>query len=123
MIPRARFERLVLRALDGLPEEFRRRLDNVAVIVEPRPTRAQLRAAGLGPRDTLLGLYVGTPLPARTGDYHLALPDRILIFQAPLEAVCRSKHELVEQVRRTVVHELAHHFGIDDERLSELGVD
>jgi predicted Zn-dependent protease with MMP-like domain len=123
MIPRARFERLVLRALAGLPPDFRARLDNVDVIVERRPSAAHLREAGLPPDDTLLGLYVGTPLPARTGGYTMTLPDRIFIFQEPIEAVSRNTHELIAQVRQTVIHELAHHFGIDDDRLEELGIE
>ena len=123
MIPRARFERLVLKALAGLPPVFRERLDNVDVIVERRPGREHLRHAGLGPGDTLLGLYLGTPLAARTGGYNMVLPDRIIIFQEPIERVSGNARELVAQVRQTVIHELAHHFGIDDERLEELGVD
>jgi predicted Zn-dependent protease with MMP-like domain len=122
MIPRPRFERLVLRALSGLPPEFRARLDNVDVIVERRPTTAHLRQGGVRSGHTLLGLYVGTPLPARSEGYHMTLPDRILIFQEPIEAICSNSRELVMQVRQTVVHELAHHFGIDDHRLDELGV-
>ena len=123
MIARARFERLVLKALAGLPAPFRDRLDNIDVIVERKPSRAQLAEMDVPDGDTLLGLYVGTPLPARSGAYNLTLPDRIYIFQEPLEAVCRNTHELIGQVRQTVVHELAHHFGIDDDRLAELGVD
>lgn len=123
MIPRARFERLVLRAVAGLPPGFRTRLDNVDVIVERRPTPEHLRLGDVAPGDTLLGLYVGTPLPSRTGGYNMTLPDRIIIFQEPIERVCANTRELVTQVRTTVVHELAHHFGIDDDRLHELGVD
>jgi predicted Zn-dependent protease with MMP-like domain len=123
MIPRARFERLVLRAVAGLPPAFRERLDNVDVIVERRPSAAHLRSGGVPAGDTLLGLYVGTPLPVRSGAYNMTLPDRIVIFQEPIEAVCANTRELVAQVRQTVIHELAHHFGIDDTRLDELGVD
>lgn len=123
MLPRARFERLVLRALRGLPPDFRRRLDNVDVIVERRPSAALLRRAGVGRGHTLLGLYLGIPLTARTAGYSMTLPDRIIIFQEPIEAICSNSRELVTQVRQTVLHELAHHFGIGDERLRELGVD
>jgi predicted Zn-dependent protease with MMP-like domain len=123
MIPRARFERLVMRALAGLPPGFRERLDNVDVIVERKPSALHLREAGVPAGETLLGLYIGTPLPARTGGYDMTLPDRIFIFQEPIEAVCANTHELVAQVRQTVIHELAHHFGIDDDRLDELGVE
>ena len=123
MIPRARFERLVLRALAGLPPAFRERLDNIDVIVERRPRTAHLRAAGVPTGDTLLGLYVGTPLPARTSGYNMTLPDRIYIFQEPIEAICSNAREVVTQVRQTVIHELAHHFGIDDDRLDALGIE
>lgn len=123
MIARARFERLVLRAVIGLPPEFRMRLDNVDVIVERRPTRAQLRVAGVPAGSTLLGLYMGTPLPVRGGAYNMTLPDRIIIFQEPIEQMCTNTDDLVAQVRKTVAHELAHHFGIDDHRLEELGID
>lgn len=123
LIPRRRFERLVLRAITRLPDEFRDRLDNVDILVEPRPDAGHLRAAGVPPGDTLLGLYVGTPLAQRGGGYHLALPDRVYIFQEPIERQCHTSREVVEQVRQTVLHELAHHFGIDDARLTELGVD
>ena len=123
MVARARFERLVLRALTGLPRAFRERLDNVDVIVERRPSQEHLRIAGVPRGDTLLGLYMGTPLPSRGGAYNMTLPDRILIFQEPIEAICSNSRELVAQVRQTVIHELAHHFGIDDERLDELGID
>jgi predicted Zn-dependent protease with MMP-like domain len=123
MMPRARFERLVLRALNGLPPRFRDRLDNVDVLVVRRPAAGHLRAGGVAPGSTLLGLYLGTPLSARGSGYTMTLPDRILIFQEPIERICRNTHDVVAQVRQTVVHELAHHFGIDDERLDELGVD
>ncbi len=123
MITRARFERLVLRAVSGLPPRFRERLDNVDVIVERRPRAADLRAAGVPSGDTLLGLYVGTPLTDRTTGYNMTLPDRIIIFQEPIEATCSNAREVVNQVRQTVIHELAHHFGIDDDRLDALGVD
>ncbi len=123
LIPRRRFERLVLRAVERLPHEFRERLDNVDILVELRPHAGHLRTAGVPPGETLLGLYAGTPLAQRTGGYHLALPDRIYIFQEPIERRCRTSREVVEQVRQTVLHELAHHFGIDDARLNELGID
>jgi|DewCreStandDraft_1066081.scaffolds.fasta_scaffold00032_176 predicted Zn-dependent protease with MMP-like domain len=124
MIPRGRFERLVRRALAGLPPEFRARLENVDVIVERRPRQEHLRAAGVPPGETLLGLYVGTPLTERSsGSYHLTLPDRIYIFQEPIERMCGTAREVVHEVRRTVMHELAHHFGITDDRLAQLGLD
>jgi len=108
-IPLDRFEELVGEALDGIPEELGRRMDNVAVRV-----RDDSRAG-------LLGLYEGVPLTKR-GDYGgLAMPDRITIYRRPILRRCRSEEEVVEQVRITVIHEVAHHFGIDDDRLDELG--
>lgn len=118
--PRA-FERLVVEALDGLPEDVARHLDNVDVTVEDLPSAEQLRDLEMDDPYELLGLYEGTPLTERTADYGIVLPDRITIFRLPLLAACASDEELRAEVRHTVVHELAHHFGIDDGRLDELG--
>lgn len=120
---RVRFRRLVQRALDSVPETFAERLDNVEVLVRTRPTTDELEAAGVGQRGTLLGLYQGIPLTVRGHHYGSTLPDRILIYQESIESICGSEAEVVEQVQQTVLHELAHHFGIDDERLDQLGVD
>jgi predicted Zn-dependent protease with MMP-like domain len=114
------FERLVAEALDSLPDELWEALDNVEVTVAPYPTRDQLRSAGVT-NGTLLGLYEGIPLTARNSGYTFVLPDKITIFQRPIERICGSFEEVVAQVRETVIHELAHHFGIDDDRLDELG--
>lgn len=114
------FERLVAEALDGLPEEFQKRLDNVDLVVAAHPTRDQMRRAGIGPHQSLFGLYEGVPLIKRDRGYHLVLPDKITIFQRPIEAVCRTNEEIRDLVRKTVMHEIAHHFGIGDERLREL---
>ena len=114
---RDRFRRLVHRALRELPTEALRQLDNVEVTIEREPTGEDLEAAEGG--QWLFGLYVGTPLTERA-DYHLTLPDRIVIFQRPLERAFHPR-DIPEQVRITVLHEIAHHFGIDDERLHELG--
>ena len=120
---RARFRRLVERALASVPAPFAERIDNVDVLVRSRPTAAELDNAGVPDGHTLLGLYVGHPLTQRTSGYGSTLPDRILIFQEPIEAMCESDADVVAQVRTTVLHELAHHFGIDDARLDELGLD
>ncbi|MGH2598964.1 MAG: metallopeptidase family protein [Dehalococcoidia bacterium] len=116
-----RFKALARQAIAGLPPELRGRINNVAIMVRERPTTAELRSAGVGPGGALLGLYQGTPLPARNSAYHLTLPDRIFLYRQPLEAMCRTDEELVAQIRRTVLHELAHHFGIDDDRLHRIG--
>ena len=116
------FERLVAEALDGIPEEFARYLENVAVVIEDAPSRARLRAEGLDPKyDTLYGLYEGVPLDERPHDFAGHAPDRITIFRAPLLEDCRSRDELREEVRTTVVHEIAHFFGLDDDHVRRLG--
>ena len=105
-----RFEEMVVTALDGLPEDLGALMRNVAVTVEH----------GQGPPG-LLGLYQGVPLTSRTSQYAGVLPDRITIYRRAICAICRTEQEVAEQVRRTVIHEIAHHFGIDDQRLRELG--
>lgn len=118
---RARFEQLVAEALDSLPPEIARRMENVEVVVEAFPSRRQLAAARVRHGRALFGLYEGVPLTARTAGYGLVLPDKITIFQGPIEAYCRSDAEVREQVRQTVIHEVAHHFGISDEHLRDMG--
>lgn len=115
---RSRFRRLIAQALDEIPEHLWDRVDNVVVLPRMRPTLEELEEVGLGPGETLLGLYVGRPLPTR-GTYGEVLPDRIFIYQEPIESICRDEEEVVEQVRETVLHEMAHHFGITDEELDE----
>lgn len=113
---RARFARLVSRALDDLPAEFRERMRNIEVTVDDEPD-AEQRAG----RGDLLGLYEGTPLTERGLDEPY-LPDRITIFRLPIERMTASPRRQAEIIRDTVVHEIAHHFGISDERLRELGL-
>ena len=115
------FHALVKEALDSLPDFFREKLSNVEVLVADWPTPAEVRAAGARSRYELLGLYQGIPLTHRTGNYTMVLPDKITIYRMPIERICRSRRAIVRQVRRTVLHELAHHFGISDDRLRELG--
>jgi predicted Zn-dependent protease with MMP-like domain len=117
-----RFGRLVRQALDDLPAPYRDWLDNIDVVIERRPRRSHLASAGLGPGETLFGLYEGVPLTERES-YGMALPDKITVFQEPLEHAFPSESELVAEVRKTVLHELAHHFGMSDEHLEELGLD
>lgn len=118
---RPRFERLVAEALDSLPAEIATRMENVDVVVERYPTRRQLAAGGVPRGQTLLGLYEGVPLTERTASYGLVLPDKITIFQGPIEAYCRTDAEIRDQVRQTIIHEVAHHFGISDEALHGMG--
>jgi predicted Zn-dependent protease with MMP-like domain len=115
------FEKLVVRALAGLPAWVQAMLDNVEVTVAETPSLAQRRRMGLRPGETLLGLYEGVPQTRRTRSYGLVLPDKITLFRRPILAACRTSGEVEARVRSVVLHELAHHFGIDDERLRELG--
>jgi len=119
------FAGLVADALDSLPEEFLERMENVEVTIEEWPSRDDLEEAGLSPRDksSLLGLYRGVPLTHRD-TFYSALPDRITIYQKPIERLAgQDEDEIREQVRHTVIHEIAHYYGISDERLDELGYD
>jgi len=109
-VPRERFEQLVADALDGIPEELGKYMENVGVFVEDVP-----------PDPNLLGLYQGVPLTARGISYSGTLPDRISIYRSTICAISNTEDEVVEQVRRTVIHEVGHHFGISDRRLRELG--
>jgi predicted Zn-dependent protease with MMP-like domain len=106
----ARFEEMVGEALDGLPPNLGKLMRNVAVTVNQDSTDLRL-----------LGLYEGVPLTSRTSHYSAVLPDRITIYRVAICSICRTEDEVVEQVRRTVIHEVGHHFGIDDHRLHELG--
>ena len=117
---RESFEELVRQALATLPKEIAERMSNVDVEVQERPTERQLRSLGVPSGQTLLGLYQGIPLTRRTSGYNLVSPDRITIFQRPLELTSRGDDDLVARVRDTVIHEIAHHFGISDERLQEM---
>ena len=117
------FEDVVGDALDRIPADLAEAMDNVVVLVQDEPDPEMLTAedydeAGL---PTLLGLYDGVPLTERDEGWSMVLPDRILIFRGPLERWCTSREELVEEITVTVIHEVAHHFGIPDERLHELG--
>ena len=117
---RERFERLVTEAVESLPEEFQERLENIDIVVEEVPSRAELRSVGLEGRSTLLGLYEGVPLTRRGLHYGMVVPDKITIFQKPIEDRCRSEAAVKREIQDVVVHEIAHHFGISDERLREL---
>ena len=120
---RQRFEQLVAKAVDSLPEEFHTRLENVDVVVEDRPTPQQLEELGEERGETLLGLYEGVPLTKRSRYYGMVVPDKITIFQKPIESQCRNDARIIAEVRRVVLHEIAHHFGISDARLRQLGMD
>ena len=122
MLPRAEFEQLVAQALDDLPPQFHQAMDNIEVLIEAWPSPQALHTAGVPNGQLLLGLYHGIPLTDRTHGYVMVPPDTITIYQGPIEQVYRTPAAVREGVKHTVIHELAHHFGIDDDRLRELGV-
>lgn len=111
----------VARVIDGLPRRFREQLQNVEFVVEKRPRAALLAAEGLDPhRDTLFGIYQGVPLPERSALDPPLLPDKITIFSEPLSETFPNLEELRAQIRLTVLHEIAHYFGMDEEQIEEL---
>ena len=118
---REEFEVLAAEALADLPSEILERMDNVALTVAYWPSSAELARAGVKSPHALFGLYEGVPLIKRGTQYGMVPPDRITLFQGPLEAACRTLAAIREQVRRTVIHEVGHHFGIREQRLRELG--
>lgn len=112
----------IARLLERLPEEFLSRLHNVAIVIEKRPKNSQLKAMGLDPRrDALYGLYEGTPLPERSALYPPVLPDKITIFSEPLTRDYPDPVKLRNQIRLTLLHEIAHYFGMDEEEIEDLG--
>ncbi|SRR5579871_2241239 len=108
------FDSLVNRAVSRIPRRFRRRMSNIAVIVESEPSAPQLRSAGVRPGATLLGLYRGRPLTARSVSDSFVMPDQIIIFQGPHERLARSPEHLEKLVEGTVWHEVAHYFGMNE---------
>jgi predicted Zn-dependent protease with MMP-like domain len=119
-VDRERFQELVKKAVDGLPEEFQARLENVDVVVEDWPSKNQMTRAGLGRGRVLLGLYEGVPLTKRGRHYGLVAPDKITIFQKPIEAAYHDDTRITVEIGRVVRHEIAHHFGLGDERLRQI---
>jgi predicted Zn-dependent protease with MMP-like domain len=121
-VERERFRELVVEALDSLPEQFRERLENIVVVIEDWPHRAQLAGLGIRRRRDLLGLYEGVPLTKRSVWHPIELPNKITIFQKPIEMSCRtdSDKEVMARIQDTVRHEIAHYFGISDRRLREI---
>ena len=117
---RADFERLVEEALRDIPRRFRRAMQNVAVVVEDEPSPELLAEMGLGHGDTLLGLYQGIPLPERSWGYGNALPDRISIYQRPIEEEYETDEDIRNCVAETVIHEFGHYFGMSEEQIEEI---
>ena len=120
-VSKADFARYVEQALAELPEPFASHLEQITVEVKDRPTRRQLREVGLAEDELLFGLYQGVALPDRSVQHSGVLPDRILIFQEDHEIACDNARELVEEIRTTVLHEIGHHFGMDEDDLDEIG--
>ena len=120
-VSKAEFARYVEQALAELPEPFASHLELMTVEIKDRPTRQQLRSVGLAADELLFGLYQGVALPDRSVEHSGVLPDRILIFQEDHEIACDSPEQLVEEIRTTVLHEIGHHFGMDEDDLDEVG--
>ena len=115
------FEALVVEAVESLPEEIKQRFENIDVVIEDEPTAEQRKAGDSKGSGFLMGLYQGVPLSKRTHYYGDVLPDKITIFKNNIERVCRTDDDIKETVRRTVIHEFAHHFGISDEHMKRSG--
>ncbi|GJM25954.1 MAG: hypothetical protein DHS20C16_23690 [Phycisphaerae bacterium] len=118
---RAEFEHCVGLALEQIPASFAPHLQNVVIEVENMPIASQCEAVGVQNPKNLLGLYQGVPMTRRSVEQYARLPDRILIYQANIQRICRTREALVEQIRKTVLHEVGHHFGLSEEDLDELG--
>ena len=121
VLSRQEFRRLVSEAIASLPPQVAERLQNVEVVVEDRPTREELALAGVEPPETLFGLYTGTPLTERGSWYGLVLPDKITLYQRSIEEACRTRRQVREQIRTTLMHEIGHHFGLSEDELEEAG--
>lgn len=119
-LSRKEFEALVISALEGLPTFIKNRMENVDVVIEDRAPPELLSEMGLRSPMELLGLYQGIPITQRGVSYGNVLPDKITLYQFPIESVSRTKKEIEEKVREVVIHEVGHYFGLDEERLEEL---
>jgi len=115
------FEILVKKAIRRLPKEFKNRLENVAIVIEEEPQMETLKDLGLGAKGRLLGLYQGVPLDDRTHYYALVMPDKITLYKANIERSCNSQDEVYQLIAHTLKHEIAHHFGMSDARLRDIG--
>lgn len=120
-VSKADFARLVEEALEELPEPFAGHLEQMSIEIKDRPTRKQLRQLDLDEDDLLLGLHEGVPMTDRSIEHSGTLPTRIFVFQESLEAVCGSERELIEEIRKTVLHEIGHYFGMSEDDLDDLG--
>ena len=119
-LSRTEFEKTVVSALEGLPAFFRKKMKNIDVVVEDEAPRDLLSEMGLQSPLDLLGLYQGIPLDQRGFFYGNVLPDKITLYQMPIESMCRTEEEVKERIRETVIHEVGHYFGLSEERLREI---
>jgi len=119
-LTREEFEEAVVAALKRLPKFIKKKMENVDVVVEPKASQEVLNEMGLRSPFELLGLYQGVPFDRRGFYYGNVLPDKITLFQIPIESICQTKEEVNEKVREVIIHEVGHYFGLDDERLREL---
>ncbi|MQG01483.1 MAG: metallopeptidase family protein [SAR202 cluster bacterium] len=117
---REQFQNLVLQALSDLPEDVRHSLQNVDVVVDDVASMSQIVGTGIENAMDLLGLYEGIPLTERYG-YDMVLPDKVTLFQKPIESICDTQEQMAEEISKTLIHEIAHHFGLDDDHLDRLG--
>lgn len=117
---RTRFEHLVAEAIESIPQQFRDHMKNVAVVVEDEPTDDLLDDMGIEPPGTLLGLYQGTPLTERPWDYGNQLPDRVVLYQGPIEDASEDDDDVVVCIGETLIHEVGHYFGFDEDELEEI---
>jgi predicted Zn-dependent protease with MMP-like domain len=122
-ISRQRFDQIVQRAIHRIPDEFRAHLDNMIITVQSRPSPELLEEMGYDPEEELLGVYTGVPLTERSTFDPPLYPDAIHLFQEPLQEMCADLEELEREIEITVVHEIAHYLGFDEDRLAELGYD
>ena len=117
---RAEFEQCVKEAIETIPKRFRRAVTNLAIVVEDEPSAATLEEMEIEPPDSLFGLYQGTPLTERTWGYGNTLPDRITLYQAPIEDASENEDDLVICIGETLIHELGHYFGLSEEEIEEI---
>ena len=117
---RAQFRTLVDEALASIPQNFRDALQNIAIVIEDEPTAAQLAEVGLDPPDTLLGLYEGTPLTERAWAHGNTLPDKVTLFQGPIEDAADDEDDTVVAIGETLIHEIGHYFGLSEEEIERI---
>ena len=121
-LKRTEFEKIVKEGIEAIPEKFFRKLDNVEIVIEAEPTRAQKKKLDIHPNWALFGLYEGVPQTKRGINYSAVLPDKITIFQKPIEDAARDEKDIKEVVKNTVWHEIAHHFGMNEDEVRQAEV-